>query len=225
MQITRFERGLRDRVALVTGAAIGNGRAFCERLAEEGAKLIIADLEEAVDTERAVLELGGEVVSIRADMTNPADVERVVHTAIERFGHIDILVHNAGIGSYGPVESQPPAEIDPLLDTNLRAPLAPTHALPPLLAAGRGALVFVGSVAGGRAGAPHRGVAGRARGGRAGLEVLHRGVVARVQPADLAVDEAPGVAGALGGGGCRGTACRCSPGGSIAELTSDRISS
>jgi 2-hydroxycyclohexanecarboxyl-CoA dehydrogenase len=71
MQITRFERGLRDRVAIVTGAAVGNGRAFCERLAEEGAKLVIADLEDAVATETAVRELGGEVVRVRAVMTVP----------------------------------------------------------------------------------------------------------------------------------------------------------
>jgi len=104
MQITRFERGLHGRVAIVTGAAIGNGRAFCERLAEEGARLVIADLEEAVDTERAVLESGGEVVSVRADMTNPADVERVIQTAVERFGRIDILVHNVGHYSEEPFE-------------------------------------------------------------------------------------------------------------------------
>lgn len=104
MQITRFERGLHGRVAIVTGAAIGNGRAFCERLAEEGAKLVIADLEEAVDTERAVLALGGEVVSVRADMTNPVDVDRVVAAAIERFGCIDILIHNVGHYSEEPFE-------------------------------------------------------------------------------------------------------------------------
>lgn len=104
MQITRFERGLQGRVAIVTGAAIGNGRAFCERLAEEGARLVIADLDEAVDTERAVLESGGEVVSVRADMTNPADVERVVQAAIEKFGRIDILVHNVGHYSEEPFE-------------------------------------------------------------------------------------------------------------------------
>lgn len=104
MQITRFERGLRGRVAIVTGAAIGNGRAFCERLAEEGARLVIADIVEAVDTERAVVELGGEVVSVHADMTNPADVERVVQAAIERFGQIDILVHNVGHYSEEPFE-------------------------------------------------------------------------------------------------------------------------
>lgn len=96
MQITRFERGLHERVAIVTGAAVGNGRAFCERLAEEGAKLVIADLELASETERLVKEAGGEVVTVQADMTNPTDVARVVDTAIATFGRVDILVHNVG---------------------------------------------------------------------------------------------------------------------------------
>jgi len=96
MQITRFERGLHERVAIVTGAAVGNGRAFCERLAEEGAKLVIADLEHAVETERLVKDAGGQVVTVQADMTNPADVARVVDTAITSFGRVDILVHNVG---------------------------------------------------------------------------------------------------------------------------------
>lgn len=96
MQITRFERGLHDRVAIVTGAAVGNGRAFCERLAEEGAKLVIADIELASETERLVKEAGGAVVTVQADMTNPTDVARVVDTAMATFGRVDILVHNVG---------------------------------------------------------------------------------------------------------------------------------
>jgi len=104
MQINAFERGLRDRVAIVTGAAIGNGRAFCERLAEEGARLVIADLVEARETEEAVRAIGGEVLSIQADVTKPEDVDRLVAAAIERFGRIDILVHNVGHYSEEPFE-------------------------------------------------------------------------------------------------------------------------
>jgi len=104
MQIHAFERGLRDRVAIVTGAAIGNGRAFCERLAEEGARLVIADVVEARETEDAVRAIGGDVLSIQADMTKPDDVERLVAAAMERFGRIDILVHNVGHYSEEPFE-------------------------------------------------------------------------------------------------------------------------
>jgi len=104
MQINAFERGLRDRVAIVTGAAIGNGRAFCERLAEEGARLVIADLIEARETEEAVRAIGGDVLSIQADVTKPDDVERLIAAAMERFGRIDILVHNVGHYSEEPFE-------------------------------------------------------------------------------------------------------------------------
>ena len=146
MQITRFERGLRDRVAIVTGAAIGNGRAFCERLAEEGAKLIIADLEEAVDTERAVLELGGEVISIRADMTNPADVARVVDAAIERFGCIDILVHNVGHYSEEPFELLSFAEWKKTLEITLDSIFHTVRAvLPHMKRAGFGRIITFSS--------------------------------------------------------------------------------
>ncbi len=119
MQITRFERGLRDRVAVVTGAAVGNGRAFCERLAEEGAKLVIADVEDAVGTEAAVRELGADVVRVQADMTQPEDVARVVATAIDTFGRIDILVHNVGHYSEEPFELLSYAEWKRTLDVTL----------------------------------------------------------------------------------------------------------
>ena len=146
MQITRFERGLRDRVAIVTGAAIGNGRAFCERLAEEGAKLIIADLEEAIETERAVLELGGEVISIRADMTNPVDVARVVDAAIERFGCIDILVHNVGHYSEEPFELLSFAEWKKTLEITLDSIFHTVRAvLPHMKRAGFGRIITFSS--------------------------------------------------------------------------------
>jgi NAD(P)-dependent dehydrogenase (short-subunit alcohol dehydrogenase family) len=146
MQITRFERGLHERVAIVTGAAIGNGRAFCERLAEEGAKLVIADLEEAVDTEKAVIALGGEVVSVRADMTNPADVDRVVQAAIDRFGRIDILVHNVGHYSEEPFDLLSYTEWKKTLDVTLDSIFHTVRAvLPHMKRAGFGRIITFSS--------------------------------------------------------------------------------
>lgn len=104
MQINKFERGLKDRVALVTGAAIGNGRAFCERLAEEGARIVIADIADATATADAVTAIGAEALCLRADVTKPKDVETMVAAAIERFGRIDILVHNVGHYSEEPFD-------------------------------------------------------------------------------------------------------------------------
>jgi NAD(P)-dependent dehydrogenase (short-subunit alcohol dehydrogenase family) len=146
MQITRFERGLHERVAIVTGAAIGNGRAFCERLAEEGAKLVIADLEEAVETEQAVLALGGEVVSVRADMTDPADVDRVVQAALDRFGRIDILVHNVGHYSEEPFELLSYTEWKRTLDVTLDSIFHTVRAvLPHMKRAGFGRIITFSS--------------------------------------------------------------------------------
>jgi NAD(P)-dependent dehydrogenase (short-subunit alcohol dehydrogenase family) len=96
MQITAFERGLHDRVAIVTGAAVGNGRAFCERLVQEGARLVIADVIDATNLAEALRAQGGTVVSVQADLLKPSDAQRVADAAIEAFGRIDILVHNVG---------------------------------------------------------------------------------------------------------------------------------
>ena len=96
MQITKFEHGLRDRVAIVTGAAVGNGRAFCERLMQEGARLVIADLQDATQLANDLIAEGGRVIAVKADLTDPADVDRVVAAAMDEFGQIDILVHNVG---------------------------------------------------------------------------------------------------------------------------------
>ena len=96
MQIAEFEQGLVGRTAVVTGAAVGNGRAFCERLIQEGAQLVIADLQDASDLAKEFQDAGAKVVSVQADLTKQEDVEKVVQTALDVFGKIDILVHNVG---------------------------------------------------------------------------------------------------------------------------------
>ncbi|GBD06332.1 (S)-1-Phenylethanol dehydrogenase [bacterium HR21] len=100
----RRERGLQGRVSLVTGAAIGNGRAFCERLAEEGSRIVIADIADASDTAEAVRRLGAEVLTIRADLTKPDDVATMMETIRAQWGGVDILVHNVGLYEEEPFE-------------------------------------------------------------------------------------------------------------------------
>jgi NAD(P)-dependent dehydrogenase (short-subunit alcohol dehydrogenase family) len=104
MQLHQFETGLKDRVAIVTGAAVGNGRAFCERLAQEGAHIVIADIQEATDTLNAVRSLGARAISVIVDVTNPDDVHRMRDTVLQEFGRIDILVHNVGMYEEEPFE-------------------------------------------------------------------------------------------------------------------------
>jgi 3-oxoacyl-[acyl-carrier protein] reductase len=90
---------LKDRVAIVTGGGRGLGRAVSIALAAEGAKVVIAEYDEDPGKEVAkeIKDNGGEALSIKADVTNKEDIEKVAKTAIDTFGQIDILVNNAGI--------------------------------------------------------------------------------------------------------------------------------
>lgn len=104
MQIHRFEEGLQGRVALITGAAVGNGRAFCERLAEEGAAIAIADIADASETVAAVRAITERVRAYRADLTVPDAVAATIEHVCRDFGRIDILVHNVGLYEEEPFE-------------------------------------------------------------------------------------------------------------------------
>lgn len=88
---------LAGRTAIVTGGANGIGRAFCRRLAAEGAKVAIADRADGSATVEAVRAAGGEAIAVRCDQTSPEDVARLAETVTRAFGTTDILVHNAGI--------------------------------------------------------------------------------------------------------------------------------
>ena len=97
-------RNLRGRTAIVTGSAAGIGQAFAERLAIDGANVVIADLSEAGETIKRITDAGGEGLAVRCDVSNPDDVRRLGEEARRRFGHIEILVNNAGIYPFMPFE-------------------------------------------------------------------------------------------------------------------------
>ena len=90
---------LANKTALVTGGATGLGRAFAERLAHDGARVVIADLRGAEDAARAIAAGGAQALGITADVTDEAAVQRVVAAARDAFGGIDILVNNAALYS------------------------------------------------------------------------------------------------------------------------------
>jgi len=108
---------LEDKVAIVTGASTGIGRATFELFARAGAKVVGAartqsKLDEALG---AVTEAGGEGVVVSADLSSDDDVARVIQTAVDTYGGIDVLVNNAGVGySYKEVR---PQSMEPLVDT------------------------------------------------------------------------------------------------------------
>ena len=90
------------RVALVTGAALGIGRAYATRLAADGAKVILADVADTEEARRMIADDGGEAVSVTCDVSSPESVSEVCTFAKEA-GGVDILVHNAGIYPMSPV--------------------------------------------------------------------------------------------------------------------------
>jgi NAD(P)-dependent dehydrogenase (short-subunit alcohol dehydrogenase family) len=139
---------LAGRVAIVTGAARGIGRAMAERFAAEGAAVLIADVTcEAGEATAAVIRArGGRAEFAATDVTREPDVAAMVATAVGRFGKLDVLVNNAGVGGFVPFEQLVPAEWDRIMGVNLRAAyLACHHALPELRRNGAGAILNIAS--------------------------------------------------------------------------------
>jgi 3-oxoacyl-[acyl-carrier protein] reductase len=99
---------LKDKVAIVTGGGIGLGRAYCKALAGEGAKIVVADIQEGPAKEVA-REVDG--IAVRVDVTSPGETENMARKAVEAFGRIDILVNNAGL--YSSIQKKPFFEIAP----------------------------------------------------------------------------------------------------------------
>lgn len=129
---------LSGRVAIVTGAAGGLGRAFCLALAAAGARLLAADVssEGAAQTVEAVSGAGGEAVAVTVDVTSPADTERMAAAALDRWGRVDIMVNNAGLYtslSRRPFFELPPEEWDRVIAVNLKGPWLCARAVYPAM--------------------------------------------------------------------------------------------
>ncbi|UFU07293.1 SDR family NAD(P)-dependent oxidoreductase [Ruania halotolerans] len=140
-------RGLTDRVALVTGGAHGIGRAICQRLAEEGCQVVVADLEAEAATATAA-DVGG--LALVCDVTDQAQVRAAVGAAIEEFGRLDVLVPNVGVAAGDSLETIDDegwaAQLEPTLHGAVRCI---QEAMPALLQApGGGRIVATASVNG-----------------------------------------------------------------------------
>jgi NAD(P)-dependent dehydrogenase (short-subunit alcohol dehydrogenase family) len=142
---------LAGRVAIVTGAASGIGRASAQRFAAEGAAVLVADRAEDTGnvTVAAIRARGGRADFVRADVTREADVTAMVEAAVARFGRLDILFNNAGVGAYVPFEDPAPADWDRILDVDLRSVyLGCRAALPHLRRSGGGVILNTASQSG-----------------------------------------------------------------------------
>ncbi len=113
---------LTDRVAIVTGASRGIGRAICLALAREGAHIGVCDILPSPETVKKIRSMGQGVLEIQCDIRRKASIQSAVDQIIDSYGRIDILVNNAGIlgDSSKPFEEYSEDEWDLLLQTNLR---------------------------------------------------------------------------------------------------------
>lgn len=112
---------LDGRVAIVTGTSSGLGIAFAGALAEAGATVVLAArrLDRVEELAGSMTAAGHTALAVRADVADENDCERLVATAVERFGRLDVLVNNAGIGAVVAAHRQTPAEFRRILDVNV----------------------------------------------------------------------------------------------------------
>jgi 3-oxoacyl-[acyl-carrier protein] reductase len=150
---------LEGKVALVIGAARGIGAAIAERFVAEGARVVIADQEEAAGKATSRRLGGAKVASfIKADISRETDAAAAVAAALKTFGALDILVQNAGIFPWTLIEDIPANEWDRVLAVNLKGCfLAARAALPPMKAARQGRMIFTSSITGPRVTSPGHG--------------------------------------------------------------------
>src|ERR1700742_3385927 len=137
---------LNGRVVLITGGTDGLGAALADRLIEEGARVAVCgrDSRRLAPTGQRVRGAGGDALALQADVTRPADLERFVAAAVDRWGRLDGLVNNAGKSAAGRIDQV--SDDDWIADLNLKvlaAARATRLTVPHLIAAGGGGIVHV----------------------------------------------------------------------------------
>jgi len=185
--------GLKDRVAIVTGGSKGLGQAEAEALAAEGAAVVVAtakSVREAEQVVRGLLDKGCRAISVQADVSQTAEVQRLVETTLRTFGRLDVLVNNAG--TTGPHLNKPIVELpedlwDFMIGNHLRSVfLCIKYAAPHMIKQGWGRIINTSSVHGRVGGRPTLGHYGAAKAGvialtmTAARELGPKGITANV---------------------------------------------
>lgn len=113
-----------SRVALITGAGRGIGRAIAERLAEDGQDIIVADVpgaQENIDAVVAAIEQRGRrAVGVTGDVSNPADIERMIQEGTDALGDLTVFIANAGIAQVDEILDVKPEALDRMIDVNIK---------------------------------------------------------------------------------------------------------
>lgn len=145
---------LDSKVAFITGAASGIGAGTTRRFAQEGARVVLADLqrEEGEKVRQEIESNGGQAMFVECDVSNAESVQHAIDAAVERFGKLDIVFANAGInGVWTPIEELQPDEWDKTININLRGTYLTVHfAVPHLKRNGSGSIIITSSVNGTR---------------------------------------------------------------------------
>ena len=142
---------LQGKVALITGAARGQGAAEARLFAQEGAKVVLADVtdQEGIAVATEIAEEGADAIYVHLDVTNEAEWEAAIIETVSKFGKLDILVNNAGIWRRGHVTETSSEQWDSILDVNSKGVFLGTKAaIPEMRKAGGGSIVNISSTAG-----------------------------------------------------------------------------
>jgi 3-oxoacyl-[acyl-carrier protein] reductase len=137
------------KIAIVTGASRGIGRAVAKRLAQDGFAVVVNYLSNASEAEQVVSEIqriGGNAIAVKADVANQADVERLFEETMKKFGSVDVVVHNSGIMPLSPIGKSDAELFDKVISTNLRGTFLVLAQSAQHLAAGGRIIAFSSSV-------------------------------------------------------------------------------
>jgi 3-oxoacyl-[acyl-carrier protein] reductase len=185
-----FDRLLADRVALITGAASGQGRAAALLFGAHGAKVVVADVNDdgSAETVRLIEERGAEGIAVHADVSQRPDIDRMVAATVERFGHLNVLYNNAAVQMSGRLVDCTEEDWDLTIATNLSAIFWACRAALPALLDGGGSIINTASTLGliGSEGYAAYGAA------KAGLVLLTKQLAVEYGPAVRANVIAPG---------------------------------
>ena len=146
---------LKNKVAIITGAGSGQGRAAALIFSREGARIAVSDWKPELGDETVTLvkKAGGEAIFIRTDVSESADVQNLVRTTVGTYGRIDILYNNAGVGFSSPLSmsdviNTPEADWDRVIAINLRSMyLTAKYGIPEMIKSGGGSIINTASIA------------------------------------------------------------------------------